>query len=148
MQQTRTIAIPGGTAEIRTKLNVGQRQAIQLAGVPAAALAVRLSALPDVADDASDEEKAELTRLRAQVEMSAAEATALMSSQNLSVFHYLASWTLADPLPASVEEVALMDADVYDAIAAEVGTAPSGVDTSVSLDGQSPFVASGSSATS
>ena len=116
--ETRTINIPGGTAEPRQKLNVGQRQDVMRAGAPAAQVSARVQA------EGGDP---------ANVTMSSAEVGALIDAQNLTVFNYLVSWTIEDPFPQSVPDVLSMDPDVYDAIVAEVGTSSSGVDTSSAL---------------
>lgn len=113
-----TVEIPGGTAEIRDRADIKERQRRLVQSAAMAASSV-MAKLPD--DLASlDTEDAEAVQTVSQamsgVSLSAADANLLQELQDATIVALLASWTLAEPLP-TLETVLDLDTDLYDALA-------------------------------
>jgi hypothetical protein len=125
----RTVEIPGGTAELRDRLDIKirHRRMIEAAAVAASAA---MAKLPDnIPAEQLKQTEVETLSLTRQ------EATTLFELQDATIVASLASWTLDEPLP-NLDTIGDLEQDVYDALAlatSEVGAnvaAPENFDAS------------------
>jgi hypothetical protein len=112
---TKTVDIPGGTAQISDTLSVRQRHDIESAAVAAASA---LDKLPKTREELE-------TVVEGSINLTREEARSLFVLQEATIIATLASWSLPGPIP-NENTIGDMDPDVYDALAAattEIGVA-------------------------
>ncbi len=125
----RTVDIPGGTAELREKLDmkVRHRRLVESAALAAA------SAVAKLPGDREELEALDMSKL----DLTKDEADGLFALQDATIIATLASWTLPDALP-TVGTVQDLDQELYDALAAATSDIGTSIATGIDFDPSSP----------
>lgn len=110
------VEIPGGHATLRDSVNVGGRQMLERTALPAYAAIRRVRKLRK--DAGVEDQEAPTARERASY--TEAEVEALQRFELAAVAAVLKHWTLEDPVPRTMAEVADLEPEVYEPIAVKV----------------------------
>ena len=126
----REVSIPGGTATLREREDLSERnrRLVKTRGLAASAVITRLQkAVEDANGQEPDPES---------LQISASEAEVTLDVQDAVIVALLASWTLDRPLP-TMDTVQDLPGDLYDALAKE--TADLGAEVATETDfGENP----------
>lgn len=127
-----TVDIPGGTADLyqRNELTARRNRAIEVVALQSSSVVAKVqkagaATTPTGEVVTADANQAAADAL-ANVELSEKEAAVFFRIQDANIYAYLKSWTLAEPLPETIDAVQDIPLDVYEALREHVNkvTAP------------------------